>query len=540
MVHTASHTTASSMTPAYAMLPSAVMLLLLMHLLLLQSGSGFAQTGNEPPSMVTSGATCLSDADCPKNRYCQPDSMRCLVRIGEKGECDILGADGECAEGLHCTFGESYRESRCLPQGDMGDICRVDATQPCKAGLLCDADTARCRESNATPDGDEQQHDGGGDDSLLRNDPCVRDEDCGARQRAGFFCAPGGRCVRRRPEGAQCRDHAQCIGFCAGSDGAAGGNGMCRPHQAVGAACGANDHCAHVGAVPARYAVLCNMPEDGTKGVCLSANQLLRALGTTCNPNKDACDARRGLSCQRVGSASFGRFACVQRGQRSAMYCAPAGKKGSEFSGCPLALETGVPATCRRTRAPMRPGFFRCLRRVETVPRGAVCSPRGEHVACAEGTTCSAVPGTGVRACVAAVARGADCSNKFATTCADGLACVDGTCVPGAPSTPRQRTHADLGEDCSALPCVPGTRCETSTGKNTKLCALPRVTVVKGKPCYATARFNKVCLLVIVFFFFHFPISNLIFLFISEIEISDFLPNFIIDFSMRSLWPGVC
>lgn len=120
------------------------------------------------------GSTCTEDSDCDVGY----SGLRCLVRVGGKGTCEVpravmggescKAADAQCPDAQYCS--ETFN---CISMPEKGDAC--GAGQPCGAGFQCAADTKIC--VNQLPNGSE----------------CARDSEC-----QGGFCldtASGKQCA---------------------------------------------------------------------------------------------------------------------------------------------------------------------------------------------------------------------------------------------------------------------------------------------------------------------------------------------------------
>ncbi|KAI0565140.1 hypothetical protein FGB62_21g06 [Gracilaria domingensis] len=244
--------------------------------------------------------------------------------------------------------------------------------------------------------------------------------------------------------------------------------------------------------------LLCNRPTSNT-GVCVLESELLRELGAPCNPAKDACDARRGLSCARVGS----QFKCIQRGispDTFNHFCTP----NSPLSSCPPD-NRGNLRECRRALSLSKQfeGPFSCRTRRQLVPLGNPCSAT-EFAVCQQGAVCAEVPGVSppsgrfppppLRTCMRLLPVGAACPDQFRFKCEEGSFCVDGTCRKADTPPTVAVTFASVGDECSELSCPPGTVCEgePDTPEVFKTCKLPVREAGLWQPCFDAAQFRLV------------------------------------------------
>lgn len=115
----------------------------------------------------TQGSECTNDTDCDVGY----SNLRCLVRFGGKGTCQIprpvLGGSSckdptaQCPTGNYCDEG-----FHCVETPLKGETC--GAGQPCSSGLQCNSTSDVCV------------------DQLPNNSNCSRDSEC-----AGGFCITG-------------------------------------------------------------------------------------------------------------------------------------------------------------------------------------------------------------------------------------------------------------------------------------------------------------------------------------------------------------
>lgn len=460
-----------------------------------------------PTQLITSPLSCLSDVECPLHQYCkrnvsafdelaqtvfarpaQPIST-CVARLPEGSRCFPLGV-GACANGTSCTFTDDVNPEppTCRRQGSLGAKCALSATDPCQEGLKCqNRDGPKCLPFV----------------SGFAGDSC----ELGCQVQQGFYCRSAvNQCVKRKAPGGQCgveADNFECSGFCVTSESSILPTlpflqkaGVCQRLQRIGEPCTADSQCNTV-PFPLRTSrtvdVLCNRP-SGYTGVCVRETELLRELGAACNPRRDACDARRGLSCGRVAST----FRCVQRAaapDQTYHFCTP----NSALSVCPPDA-AGNPRECRRalSMAKQFEGTFGCRSRRQMVPLGSQCNDR-EFVVCPAGAVCTEAPGDTssfipLATCMRIVATGGRCGDALRFKCEEGAFCVNKTCQRMEIAPTIQTRFAGNGGECSKLRCVPGRVCtkDVFSPRTRRVCKLPVLEMGLWGPCFESARFELV------------------------------------------------
>lgn len=476
----------------------------LLTLLLLFLPSSACPPHIPPQQLITSKQSCLSNVECLPDQYCKPsvqqfnfrffsvgggapEAASCQPRLQEGSECSKVGVE-ECARGTYCGFSNvfNFTSSRCLPQAERGAHCPLSAVSPCRGDLKCEIEPV-CRPF-----------------SFGREDEfCAYDRHC--QQDNGIYCrASTFMCSRKRPPGAPCGMEAsnfECDGFCVTSPRfSEKGSGICQRAQRLGESCTNSVQCGtyKFGRNPNLPKYICNR-SSAKRGVCVLETDLIPQLGAPCNPDNDTCDARRGLSCGRVGSL----FKCMQLGtspDSSYPFCTP----HSPLSRCPPD-NRGNLRECRRAlnASKQLTGMFMCRTRRQVVPLGNPCNHK-EFAVCEPGALCMEAPGvlkmTGrfalppLRTCMRLVPVGAPCGDPFRFTCAEGSFCVNGTCqrTESPPDLPVK--YAPVSGRCSQLLCPPGTVCfgQRSIPHATKFCTLPARELGLGQPCYDSARFREV------------------------------------------------
>lgn len=475
------------------MISSSVLLAILASFSIVEASLSLPISSRISSVYITSPDVCLENLECRKGWYCgsiiSNYSYTCR-RQQDVGETCDRSNDYSCKESLVCqSVGTAQsRTGRCTRRPNIGDPCDPKLTFRCGNGSLCRAPKNRCRLPGTA------------------RDPCSREEHCMLNN--GFYCESStGQCKQKERPGGPCAVYLsryKCDGYCEIKNNARG-EGTCVAYLREGAACREDSQCANTiePFVPTPR-LLCNRP-IGSGGFCLLETKLLRRLGQRCNPKKDACDARRGLSCR--WTQGLRRFACQQRAngkdRHVTRYCTP----GSALSACKPYL--GKHQICRQASDSVSESgtykrFFQCLPPVLTLPPGRVCNWHGDFVKCGAGYDCAYVPGIRTSSrfhpppepkfCVRLGTSGARCGS-FSERCAPGLTCVSGRCVPGSdpPEVLGKFTHASFSVDCSTLPCVPGAVCVKNTETGERQCEKPTRIMQRGQPCYDTPLVVRKC-----------------------------------------------
>lgn len=441
--------------------------------------------------LVTSPKTCLSKAECDEGQYCAlggPNYSHTCQRELDEGET-CQNAWDKCKDHLHCQIvdDDSSKANTCARKEGIGAPCDRSGRNRCETGTICRASDSRCAVPGKV------------------GAACDTDKEC--LQKRGLYCdAITLRCKHKEHRGAPCfsnLDYNNCDGFCA-TGGKHTDTGTCTPTQLEGARCRKDMHCTNT-IFPSEHTpqLLCNVPR-GAEGICLFETNLLRHLGQRCNPEADACDGRRGLSCR--WAPTLHRFACQQKAdewdENVERYCTP----GSPLSVCKVI--SGERRTCRTYKKTfpydvVYDNFFKCFPPVITVPPGAVCN-WDSGVICKPGYTCARVTGLHTPGgfhpppvphfCVRLGRRGARCGS-FSKRCGSGLTCVGGRCMPGSdpPEVWGNWTYASFFADCSTLPCVPSAVCENDTESDKRTCMFPKQIMHLDQPCRETPQFRREC-----------------------------------------------
>lgn len=434
----------------------------------------------DPFNLIIAPGVCLSDVECPSTFSCHSRGFypqyQCTPRNGLNETCytnPINSAPILCQEGLFCSSGV------CRSTLPLGATCTISSD--CGPTNYCSLEDRKCKKLGKL------------------GTSCMYDSECDVD--AGFYCnSLRQKCLRRRPAGKYCNPNNQvvCAGYCDSS------TKKCVETKSELESCTSNQQCSrfplHRGDRVYDDA-LCNIPK-GSTGICVTESRLIKVLGARCSISKDKCDARRGLSCR--WSSKLRKAVCQQMKKpkdNTIDYCTP----GSEFSKC---VDDSVPRGCRLPDYDntdpdgyLERLFYRCSRAFEVVPRGAICNRAGFEQ-CEDGTSCNTILGVTelqfrtrpprLATCVKVMQLGESCSgSKFRTQCDYGLKCKQGVCVKGKPKETLP-THADIGDDCSKLPCVPGAVCENGGFFSDRACTWPTKIVSKGQLCFGTARFYKV------------------------------------------------
>lgn len=285
---------------------------LLLHLSL--ASKTRRQTAVPAVQLITSPESCITNVECPLDHYCKaPDTTQddyaffaaggshgastCVPRLPEGSNCSQSGLT-ECELGTFCTSFENSNPlaRKCVRQLPAGARCFPNSIGSCQGDLVCKLEPI-CRPFTFGFAGDFCQHDGH------------------CQQKQGFYCDAGrNQCTAKKPPGAACRFPTSihtCNGFCVLSGIFDGKPGICQRFQKAGEKCNSDGQCqAYPFSLlkPGDVDLICNRPTLQA-GICVLETDLIRHLGAPCNPTHDECDARRGLSCARVGH----RFMCVQR-----------------------------------------------------------------------------------------------------------------------------------------------------------------------------------------------------------------------------------
>lgn len=427
---------------------------------------------------LTTPDVCVRQFECPTGSFCsltEPGlpQYRCMPSRNAGDECPPFLSDATvCKDGLYC----SRTTRKCTAQSTINSAttCDPNELESCKTPSVCDRISRTCRATRPVmPD-----EDCAGDDDCPENNICQSVW----RGRRAFRCTPSS------PIGTSCgitQDDPLCAPDAVCSDaGLFLPFGRCTPRRLPGERCLLSRECA-----------------DGLEcvgGRCLPPSRILKALGAPCWTVRDRCDPARGMTC--AWSSVHRRHVCQQlqrlrigtigRRPRGLAYraCTPE----SDLSSCRFS-RSGAREVCR-TPIENQDGLYGCARPVVTLRPGENCDVPGfgDHVTCANGATCSDVPGVagGHRACVRTKEFGVACGWKFANQCAPGLQCAaNGTCAM-LPSVPfRPTTHSSLGSACNpgSRPCVPGAQCVQDE------CQLPEVVRSEGEFCIDSPRRNVVC-----------------------------------------------
>lgn len=433
-------------------------------------------------NLITDPKLCFSDIECPSNYSCFADGYyaqyQCVPRSALNEPCDtnpFRSAPTLCQSGLFCS------SKICRPLRKLGQRCTLSSD--CIPPYYCELTDNKCRKLGEL------------------GAACEYDEECNID--GGFYCnLSKKKCVPRKSPGKPCDpdDPLRCAGYCDYN------SRKCFATKAELEPCTTREQCTRF---PHRKFgriyddALCNIAK-GSIGICVTESRLLKSLGARCSVKKDMCDARRGLSCR--WSVRLRKAVCQQKnkpGDEAAAYCTP----GNALSTC---INNRWPRGCRLEEIDYSDPdghlvrlYYRCLRAYETVPRGAICN-RVDYARCEVGTSCRPIAGVSelpyrtrplpLATCVVVRNLGESCAgSKFKTQCEDGLHCEHGVCVEGAQKeTPY--THADISDDCSKLPCVPGTICQEGFNIFSRECSFPTKTVSNGQLCYNRARFYIVSL----------------------------------------------
>lgn len=444
----------------------------------------------DPFNVITSSGVCLSDVECPTAYSCHSrrnyPQYQCNPRSGLNESCftnPVSSAPVLCQEGLFCSSGV------CRPTLPVGATCTISSD--CGPTNYCSLKDRKCERLGKL------------------GASCMYDSECNVD--AGFYCNTSQqKCVRRKPTGKNCDPENQvpCSGYCDSL------TRRCVETKSELESCTSNEQCSRFPMYRGDRVydnALCNIAK-GSSGICVTESRLIKVLGARCSITKDKCDARRGLSCR--WSSKLRKAVCQQfkkPNDNTSAYCTPE----NELSRC---VDDSSPRGCRLPEYDnMDPDgylerlFYRCLRAFEIVPRGAICNRAGFEK-CQDGTSCRTIIGVTelqfrtrpprLATCVQVKQLGESCSgSKFRTQCDYGLNCKQGVCVQGKPKETLP-THADIDDDCSKLPCVPGAVCEDGGFLSDRACTLPTKSASEGKICFNTARFYRVS------FSPHFLISN--------------------------------
>lgn len=461
----------------------------------------FSQATNTTPNrfLITSPKACFENVDCDATTsYCN-DSCHCALRLGVNETC--TSHDGECRDGLQCWTNQRSYESVCRRARPIGASCAHVQMSPCVDGAFCSKRTRTCRKLGGKKVG------------------AYCNWRIGCRNDLGLYCNDDkNRCETLRKTGAKCElyDNTLCKGFCTDSL-ATSQYYMCFPAVGEGKRCLQDDQCHGnpLDKADISNSLVCNQNSNRAQfsGICIRHSRLLPHLGIACNPQRDACDSRKGLRC--LWAKSRKAFVCQQRddaANTAEKFCTP----GSALSTCEDRMK---PRECRRPgdlgEAPY--GFFSCEDRLDRTPvkKGRLC-----YGVCEAGTSCLLIdsvlgwaykgPPQPVRYCVRVARKGQACGNKFRSQCAVGLKCgPKKKCVKGVRNTPSAVTHVGLAVSCDKLPCSPGLVCERDqvpshqSGRGSSWrdvrCKKPKKMVKAGQACYETRGFRPVS------FFFSFP-----------------------------------
>lgn len=439
---------------------------------------------NNAQRVVTSPETCLRHSDCDEfSEYCNTlEGFQCHKRGGLNAPCY---GNVECSDGLYCGMVDTRR--LCLPQSELFKKCDHTSEASCAIDgpftYKCSPETKTCGYTG------------------FEGDKCISTHHC----QIGYYCKDAGsikgKCTSKLPPGTKCDMYsasAECDGYCARGGFDTFNKGVCVTGSQFGEPCTSDSHCygyeTSLNDPNARglSKIVCNIAK-GSIGICEHERDLIKKEGMKCNPNKDTCDAKRGLSCRRTSTGTkcmFNKFDSDAGGTR---FCDINGS----FSQCNLM--NGIPTECRRNFDDGSPfgnefkDFFQCLQKKEVVPQGYPCNEFG-FTMCEKGTTCKYVPGVETRYfkfarpprfCVKVKKEGEKCYNKFRFSCDDGLKCEKNVCVKGQPDDDTD-THGYLTVSCDKQPCTPGLECLKDPVYNTKSCELKPVKKTKGS-CFKTA-----------------------------------------------------
>lgn len=417
--------------------------------------------------LITSPKACVSNLDCSPTSFCKFSELtRCVTRKDINQEC---GSTHECKDDLFCKFRKEFGTSVCQKKLPMDASCDPHYYGTCAGSAVCSLSAKKCTTSSGQVGAS-----------------CEFNSDC----RDGMYCSSrGNHCMLKKNSGTNCMPYGtdnKCEGFCSGAFPNSA-FGICIQAQKEGQPCRSDDHCKGENSREGEtVGLICNTPSTMNAGLCILESKLLKRLGMGCNPKRDHCDFRRGLSCHFDKVQK--RFVCHQGyADDTESYCTP----GNRLGEC---KHNKVPMVCKRDDYS---GVFRCVeRKDEIIPRGLNCR-RG---VCENGTSCEEVTGilrwaykgppAPSRFCVKVIGFGEKCDNKFRTQCTNGFKCANGKCVKGSPRRDLDHSHADLWTSCVKLPCVPGLKCKLSkdplyrSAPKRPLCLLPEQIMQYGFKCY--------------------------------------------------------
>lgn len=444
--------------------------------------------------------SCSSDDMCGSELYCSgggidPDRAVsicevCRPRLTEGEPCTTLSAR-ICAEGLYCRFVDDMPRS-CQPP------------QPNEARCI---ENEECASGYCNSDRDPLGGRGICDESGNVGDPCERT--C----RYENYCN-GGTCAARRPSGEACTDGEQCLAFLCNDDricGAPDGQGCrrdedCASRRCAGGVCGGSSDGSCFDDEQCPDGQLCNFDTDRCvepqpDGAPCRRDEECRSDFCT---DDDRCGARPSVGdpCTSFsGDCALDAY-CSQG--RCALRAAP-GEACDSLEACQL------PFLCQGGRCrlpnlacmPARAGEPCALLRVCDDDSwcdfvgGVVCRSRfgiGEECqaspvpgvrVCAAGSLCLADE-TGTSRCLAQAREGDGCG-AGSIGCAEGLACVEGTCMPAGDVG---RPCDDFGDPCPApLFCDRRETCQAPGGEGAD-CA-DQDECVEGYYCDSTCTTKK-------------------------------------------------
>lgn len=428
----------------------------------------------EAQRVVTSPGTCIRDADCAESSEFCDENFRCHLHLHENADCTT---SHHCKKGLYCGWKDG--RNACVPQLKPFQDCDIYANTPCvsttKRTYKCYKDTHTCL------------HVG------FIGDRCESTEDC----QAGNYCDTANvrftrdrKCAKQKPLGAPCSSQDECEDYCSYNSVPEINAGVCTLPSRIGKPCNDDTQCQGYNSayndptMKGKSKVVCNIAK-GYIGLCQHERDLIKKDGLTCNPNKDFCDSKRGLSCRTTPTGPRCMFNQLEGDYPNSPYC----DINSKFSNCNPHI--GRPTECRadddQFAFPEAKHFFHCIYKREILPQGSLCNIV-DDVVCEKGTTCMAVPGIEqerfplsreAKFCVIVRQEGERCFSKFRFACAKRLKCKNNVCVKG--TSDSTITHADLSRSCNSLPCVPGTECTLDFGRKT--CNLKTVSKGEGEPC---------------------------------------------------------
>lgn len=476
------------------------------------------------PASATSPSVCLSNGDCPAGSTCDttddfnyPATYACTPFVKPGAKCFNKLT---CTAGHFCGADSQFAlrsEYTCRPYLPLGSTCFVNNA--------CIGHSMNASCLVADPDMPYGRRKCTADAKAM---PAQPGESCERFERVcgnGLYCSsPWSKGVCRRKKwggGRTCGTlgEEECRSDSCVSVWFKNFKRVCAPMKRTGQLCSNGKMCEGYSSGES----VCNIPR-GSTGKCMKITSLLTRPGMKCKPGYDRCDSRRGLSCRYAGK-SLG-FRCAHRAFPGDVglpekYCSSTvGKTNPMLSTCNP--QNGVPTECR-------PGKFfdECQPRAQKmVAQGEVCTDADLKSQCAPGLYCRSSDsvrtqrfGTElVQYCTKIVENGMKC-DTFNTSCRFPLQCTNGICAEQTRSTSLAEDYAQVGKEYNGFNygcdpsgkddrygmCAPGLTCRENSEKQFE-CLKPLVTVKKGKPCFSTAAFDKVCFFALFFiFFFRYP-----------------------------------